>query len=50
MGGHKNTKGPETADTDRGLHGIPSVNIHRLAEQVFAVQEEDESEDMFAMA
>ena len=26
-----------------------SVNIHRSAEQVFAVEEEDESEDMFAM-
>ena len=28
----------------------PSVNIHRSDEQVFAVEEEDESEDMFAMA
>ena len=28
----------------------PSVNIHRPAEQVFAVEKEDESEDMFAMA
>ena len=28
----------------------PSVNIHRPAEQVFAVEEEDELEDMFAMA
>ena len=27
----------------------PSVNIHRPAEQVFAVEEDDESEDMFAM-
>ena len=27
----------------------PSVNIHRPAEQVFAVEEEDESEDMFTM-
>ena len=28
----------------------PSVNIHRPAEHVFAVEEDDESEDMFAMA
>ena len=27
----------------------PSVNIHRPAEQIFAVEEDDESEDMFAM-
>ena len=28
----------------------PSLNIHRPAEQVFAVEEDDESEDMFALA
>ena len=28
----------------------PSANIHRPAEQVFAVEEDDESEDMFTMA
>ena len=27
----------------------PSVNIHRLAEQTFAVEEDDGSEEMFAM-
>ena len=46
---------------DRKLHTLievctdfaslsPSVNIHRPAEQVFAVEEDDESEDMSAMA
>ena len=27
----------------------PSVNVHRPAEQAFAIEEDDESEDMFAM-
>ena len=48
MGGHQNPKGLEVADTDRGLHGLsPSMKIHRPAKQVFALEEDDESEDMF---
>ena len=27
----------------------PSVNIHRPAEQAFAIEEDDESEEMFTM-
>ena len=27
----------------------PSVNIHRPAEQAFAIEEDDDSEEMFAM-
>ena len=52
-GGDSYSEGPETPDINRGVTDFaslsPSVNIHRPAEQAFAVEEDEDSDEMFAM-
>ena len=53
MGGHQKDRKLQTlieVCTDLFASLSTSPNIHRPAEQVFAVEEDSESEDMFAMA
>ena len=54
MGRYKNSEGPEASNLDRSLYGLcqhwtQPTTVHRPVEQVFAMEEEEDPEDVIAM-